>query len=252
MSAPRAPLDKSIIASEISQYWRVSVVDLTTSTQNDLADLVNSSLAKSGELIAAEFQSAGRGRLDRTFEAPHQSALLFSFYLEPKRSAGDWSFISFLAAISMQEVISNFLDQPVTLKWPNDILICEKKVAGILAQQAGNGVIIGIGLNVSMSAEELPVPTATSLLLAGSKQLDRNYLLVEFVNNFQQKFIQWEVGHDFVTDYQKVSATIGREIEVEVPGRESVSGMAQSISPQGALILGDGTAINVGDVVHLR
>ena len=71
------------------------MVELTESTQSDLANLVNSSVAKNGELIVAEFQSAGRGRLDRTFQAPPQSALLFSFYIEPKRAVSDWSFVSF-------------------------------------------------------------------------------------------------------------------------------------------------------------
>ena len=123
------------------------MVDLTASTQSDLAELVNSSVAKSGEVIAAEFQSNGRGRLDRTFEAPPQSALLFSFYIAPQRARSDWSFISFLAALAMREVITENLVENTTLKWPNDILIGDKKVAGLLAQQIGDGVIVGIGLN---------------------------------------------------------------------------------------------------------
>ena len=252
MHAPRAPLNKSIIDGKISQYWRVSVVDLTASTQSDLAELVNSSVAKSGELIAAEFQSAGRGRLDRTFEAPPQSALLFSFYVTPKRKRDDWSFISFLAALAMQKVISQYLPEPATLKWPNDILIRNGKVAGLLAQQIGEGVVVGVGLNISMSESELPVPTATSLALVGSNNLDRNILLSEFLNGFEKIFSQWESGINFTEQYEKVSSTIGREIRVEVLGRDPIMGKAVAISDQGALILGDGTQVNVGDVVHLR
>jgi BirA family biotin operon repressor/biotin-[acetyl-CoA-carboxylase] ligase len=252
MHAPRAPLDKSIIATEISHYWRVSVVDLTTSTQSDLAELVNSTVAISGEVIAADYQSAGRGRLDRTFEAPPQSALLFSFYVTPKRKKEEWSFISFLAALAMQNVISEYLSEPVTLKWPNDILIGDRKVAGLLAQQIGDGVIVGIGLNVSISNEELPVPTATSLLIAGSKKMDRNLILSEFLNYFEQIFSQWEAGENFIEQYENVCSTIGREIKVEILGRDPVMGKAVAISDHGALILGDGTQINVGDVVHLR
>ena len=250
--APRAPLNKSIIAGKISQYWRVSVVDLTASTQNDLAELVNSSVAKSGELIAAEFQSAGRGRLDRTFEAPPASALLFSFYLQPKRERSDWSFISFLAAIVMQEVISEGLVENATLKWPNDILIGEKKTAGLIAQQTDHGVIVGIGLNVAMSEVELPVPTATSLALSGSMKLDRNELLAEFLNSFENIFTQWDSGVDFVDKYRQISSTIGQEVRVEVAGRVPIEGKAVAISAQGALILSDGFEVNVGDVVHLR
>ena len=84
-SAPRAPLDAAVIASLTSQYWRVSVADLTTSTQIDLEELVNSNSANSGDVLVTEFQTAGRGRLDRTFEAAPGSALLFSFFLKPKR-----------------------------------------------------------------------------------------------------------------------------------------------------------------------
>jgi BirA family biotin operon repressor/biotin-[acetyl-CoA-carboxylase] ligase len=228
------------------------VVDLTASTQSDLAALVTSSVAKSGEVIAAEFQSAGRGRLDRSFEAPPESALLFSFFLKPKRARSDWSFISFLAAIAAQEVISNDIVDKVSLKWPNDILIGDKKVAGLLAQQIGDGVIVGIGLNVAMGAEELPVPTATSLALAGSNNLDRNLLLSAFLNRLESIFKEWDSGSDFLENYCQISSTLGRQVRVEVLGRDSIEGKAVAITAQGALILSDGAEVNVGDVVHLR
>jgi BirA family biotin operon repressor/biotin-[acetyl-CoA-carboxylase] ligase len=250
--APRAPLNKSIIDANISQYWRVSVVDLTASTQSDLAELVNASVAKSGEVIAADFQSAGKGRLDRNFDAPPQSALLFSFFLKPKRARSDWSFISFLAAIAMHNVISKEIKDKVSLKWPNDILIGEKKVAGLLAQQIGDGVIVGIGLNVGMGADELPVPTATSLSLAGSNNLDRNLLLSAFLNCFSDIFKVWDSGGDFIENYRQLSSTLGRQVRVEVLGRDSIEAEAVSITAQGALILSNGTEVNVGDVVHLR
>ena len=232
------------------------MVDLTASTQSDLAELVNSSVAKSGEVIAAEFQSNGRGRLDRTFEAPPQSALLFSLYVAPKRARSDWSFISFLAALAMREVITeNFVEDisdKVSLKWPNDILIGDSKVAGLLAQQIGDGVIVGIGLNVAMSSDELPVPTATSLALAGSNNLDRNLLLSAFLNRFADIFEAWDSGSDFLEKYRQVSSTLGRQVRVEVLGRDSIEAEAVVITAQGALILSDGTEVNVGDVVHLR
>lgn len=228
------------------------MVDLTASTQSDLAELVNASVAKSGEVIAAEFQSNGRGRLDRTFEAPPQSALLFSFYIAPKRAVSDWGFISFLAALALREVITDQLAEKVNLKWPNDILIGDKKVAGLLAQQIGEGVIVGIGLNVAMSTDELPVPTATSLLLADSNLLDRNLILSAFLNHFENLFKEWDSGGDFLEKYRQVCSTLGRQVRVEVLGRDSIEGEAVSITAQGVLILKDGTEVNVGDVVHLR
>jgi BirA family biotin operon repressor/biotin-[acetyl-CoA-carboxylase] ligase len=252
MHAPRAPLDKSVITAEISQYWRVSVVDLTGSTQSDLAELVNASVAQPGDVIATEFQSAGRGRLDRSFDAPNMSALLFSFYVRSIRDKSEWGFISFIAAISMHEVISKILNLHASLKWPNDILIEEKKVAGLLAQQVNDGVIIGLGLNVEMSAEELPVSSATSLEICEASLLDRNLLLAQFLNQFEKNFKQWESGIDFIPRYMAISSTLGQEVRVEIPGRDPFISRALSLKPTGALILSDGFEVNVGDIIHLR
>ncbi len=228
------------------------MVDLTNSTQIDLADLANAGLATKGVVIAAEFQSGGRGRLDRNFDAPAGSALLFSFYITPKRSRSDWGFLSHLAALCMSEIISNDLDIPVSLKWPNDILIAGKKVCGLIAQATADGIIIGIGLNVGMSLAELPVATATSLAIAESDQLDRNQILIQFLERFSLRFLDWDTGRDFIDEYSKVSATLGCDVQIEVAGRENRIGFAQSITASGALILADGFEVNVGDVVHLR
>jgi len=251
-SAPRAPLDETLIASLTSQYWRVSVVELTASTQSDLAELASAGRVTNGDVIAAEYQSSGRGRLDRTFDAPASTALLFSFYLEPQRNRSDWGFIAHLAALTLQEVISANLKSEIKLKWPNDILISDKKVAGLIAQTTGEGIIVGIGLNVGMSSEELPVSTATSLAITGSNQLDRNYILVQFLKLFSSKFQEWDIGRNFTAEYSKVSATLGKQVQIEVAGRDNRTGLAQSITSSGSLMLADGFEVNVGDVVHLR
>ncbi len=228
------------------------MVDLTTSTQSDLANLVNSKAAETGDVIAAEFQSAGRGRLDRNFEAAPASALLFSLYIKPKRVRTDWGFIGLLAALTMQQVISEDNPAKVWLKWPNDILIGDKKVAGLLAQATDDGVIIGIGINVAMTVEELPVESATSLAIAGFINLDRNSILCNFLNRFENNFKEWDNGADFIDRYSEVCATLGLQVQVEVIGRENRTGKALSINKLGALALEYGFEVNVGDVVHLR
>jgi BirA family biotin operon repressor/biotin-[acetyl-CoA-carboxylase] ligase len=96
------------------------------------------------------------------------------------------------------------------------------------------------------------VPTATSLALAGSKNLDRNLLLSAFLNRFEIIFKEWDSGSDFLEKYRQVSSTLGRQVRVEVLGRDSIEAKAVSITAQGALILSEGTEVNVGDVVHLR
>jgi BirA family biotin operon repressor/biotin-[acetyl-CoA-carboxylase] ligase len=248
---PRAPLDQSQIAATLSHYWRVSVVDLTTSTQADLAEKINAGDAHSGDVIVANFQSAGRGRLDRPFSAPASTALLFSLYLTPQRSRTEWGFLPLLAGICVAETL-NTLDAGISIKWPNDLLINEKKVGGIISTIHSEGVIIGIGINISMSAQELPVENATSLGLAGVPLLDRNLLLSKILNSLETDFMRWDLGESFVDRYLDLSATIMRNVRIELPGGREILAKAISIDEQGQLNLDDGQVVSVGDVIHLR
>ena len=251
--APRAPLDPKRITEEISQYWRVSVVDITESTQVDLLQLVSSNQALSKCVIVSEFQSAGRGRLDRNFEAAPMTALTFSMYIEPKVEKTEWSFLTLLAALSVREAIAS-LDSTtrIDIKWPNDLLIGEKKCAGIIAQATDKGVVIGIGINVGMNESELPVPTATSLAIEGSLELDRNIILGAILNHFEVNLQIWELGKSFISEYKEASATIGANIEVSLPGGKLIKSRAIGVSDAGELLLESGEAVTVGDVVHLR
>jgi BirA family biotin operon repressor/biotin-[acetyl-CoA-carboxylase] ligase len=248
---PRAPLDQSQIAASLSQYWRVSVVDLTTSTQEDLAEKISTGDAHNGDVIVANFQSAGRGRLDRSFSAPASTALLFSFYFTPTQHRADWGFIPLLAGVSVAKTL-NELNAGVLIKWPNDLLIKQKKVGGIISTIHNEGVIVGIGINVSMTTEELPVSSATSLELEGVLTLDRNDLLAKILNGLESEFNQWDQGRLFVDQYKVLSATIGAEVRIELPGGQQILSKAISIDNQGQLHLEDGQIVSVGDVIHLR
>jgi BirA family biotin operon repressor/biotin-[acetyl-CoA-carboxylase] ligase len=249
--APRAPLDQSRITSTSSQYWRVSVVDLTASTQDDLAEKVAAGNAKNGDVIVTNYQSAGRGRLDRTFLAPPSTALLFSLYLDPKRSRDDWGFIPLLAGYSIADTLRK-VNANVSIKWPNDLLIDEMKLGGIIATAVGSGVVVGIGINVSMSVDELPVETATSLALAGVTKLDRNFLLPLLLNSFEQDFTSWDTGESFLDKYSQLSVTQGREVTVSGPAENTIRSRAIAFDEQGRLHLEVGQIVTVGDVIHLR
>lgn len=245
-----APLDTSIINAALGQYWRVIVVELTESTQSDLVTLVRTGAAAAGDVRVAEYQSNGRGRLMRSFDAPRGTALLFSFYIQPKRTLDNWGFIPLIVGTSLAQVLS---DYGAKLKWPNDVLMNEKKVAGIIAEATDDGIVIGVGINVGMQVHQLPVPTATSLLIEGARNVSRNQLLVEFLINFEKKFLAWDGGSDEITaDYLKLSATVGREVRVEYPHGASEDGLAVSISPRGELVLESGRHVQAGDIVHLR
>jgi BirA family biotin operon repressor/biotin-[acetyl-CoA-carboxylase] ligase len=246
----RGALDKAVINSSVTQYWRVSVVDVTASTQNDLAALARSGKAKAGDVIAANYQSAGRGRLSRTFEAPKNSALLFSFYIQPKRSKEDWGWIALIAGASVAQALAKV---KANVKWPNDILVNEKKISGLIAEIVDDGVVVGIGINVGMTVEELPVLTATSLAIEGVGDTNRNEILARVLALFETNFTTWDNGDNSVAQiYTSLSSTLGTKVQIHYPNEQIEKGLAVAISPRGELILDSGSHVQAGDVVHLR
>ncbi len=229
-------------------YWRVSVIDEIDSTQNYL----RTSIPKVGDVITAEYQSAGRGRLDRTFTAAKSSALLFSFYVEPKIEIAQLGYLSLLVGASVAKTINEITgSNNFRCKWPNDIVFGDHKVAGLLAEKFGNGVIVGIGINVSMNQAELPVPHASSIFLTTEKQIDRNDLLAKILNDLSPALTKWESGEDVVAFYRETSATLGKNVRVELPGGINIEAIAADIDSTGALHLDNGQIITVGDVIHL-
>jgi BirA family biotin operon repressor/biotin-[acetyl-CoA-carboxylase] ligase len=242
-------LDESAISHALNGgYWRVSVVEETPSTQSMLRE----SKPKHGDVIVAEYQSAGRGRLDRTFEADSHTALLFSFYIKPQCSTERFTFIPLLAGLVVAETLNTYVCSGFTTKWPNDILHGDKKVAGLLVERCGDGLIVGIGINTSMTQAQLPVPTATSLLLIHGAAPDRNQLLAEILKAFATALADWSTGHDFVARYAALSSTLGCDIEITLPNKSVTRGRASSVDASGALVLATGESITVGDVVHVR
>jgi BirA family biotin operon repressor/biotin-[acetyl-CoA-carboxylase] ligase len=248
----REALNESAMNATLrGSYWRVSVFQSVTSTQSELVGKEN---LQHGDVFVTEYQSAGRGRLNRTFEATESSALLFSLYLEPKRDKLEWSAIPLLAGLSLVNALSNLDGKKVSkLKWPNDLLIGDKKVAGILAEARGEGVIVGIGLNIEMDKSELPIHAATSLKIESFAELNRNVILPEILKSLALTFQLWESGSKVVLEqYRQVSSTLGKEVEVHLPSGEILNSRATGITELGELMLASGARINVGDVIHLR
>jgi len=231
-----------------SSYWRVSVVDEIDTTQNYL----RTSNPKSGDVITAEYQSAGRGRLDRKFDAEKSSALLFSFYFEPESEIKNLSYLTLLVGASVTATINRITNTDnFKCKWPNDVLFNGDKVAGLLAEKTNSGVIVGIGINVSTTKAALPVAHATSIFLATGLQLDRNTLLAAMLNDLERDLQEWQSGRDLTQKYRFLSATIGRQVRVALPDGSSVEAAAVDIDETGSLHLDNGRLITVGDVIHL-
>ena len=237
-------LDQTSINHAVTDsYWSVKVVETIDSTQSAL----KLASPQHGDVIVANYQSSGRGRLDRSFEADKGSALLFSAYVIPQRESSEWGFIPLLVGLSVAEV----LGIEFFTKWPNDILSDLGKVGGILCEVHGDGIIIGIGLNVSMTEEQLPVPTASSVLLTLGSAPDRNLLLPAILKEIAFNLAEWESGEDLVDDYLDSSATMGKKVSVKLPDGSSIEGIASGISSNGELLLDSGEIISVGDVLHL-
>ncbi|WP_019055791.1 biotin--[acetyl-CoA-carboxylase] ligase [Streptomyces prunicolor] len=246
----------------------VEVVQSTGSTNSDLVALAAAGKAAEGTVLVAEEQTSGRGRLDRQWSAPARSGLFFSVLLEP----GDvpvarWGWLPLLTGVAVATGLSRSAGVDTALKWPNDLLVTvgeeERKAGGILAERAGDdAVIVGVGINVSLREDELPVPQAGSLALAGAVATDRDPLLRAVLRSLEHWYDKWRsAGGDPVASglqetYAAGCATLGRTVRAELPGDRSITGEAVAIDGDGRLVLAteDGVQepVGAGDIVHLR
>jgi BirA family biotin operon repressor/biotin-[acetyl-CoA-carboxylase] ligase len=240
--------------------WRDVVVLPETGSSN--ADVAARSGEAEGLVVVAESQTAGRGRLDRTWTAPPRSGLFLSMLLKPVDvPVQRWGWLPLLTGVAAARAVSRAGGIDVRLKWPNDLLVGERKLAGILAERAGEGVVVGIGLNVTLAEDELPVPTATSLALAGSITTDRDPLLRALLREFEDWYVRWRAaGGDarasgLLAAYTDTCATIGRRVRVQLPAGRTLVGTATGIDDDGRLVVAgpDGPEpVGAGDVVHVR
>ncbi|HEY2296577.1 MAG TPA: biotin--[acetyl-CoA-carboxylase] ligase [Jatrophihabitans sp.] len=257
----RPAIDTTALQAALGDRWsRVEVVDETESTN---ATLLADETAPDRTLLAAEYQSIGRGRLDRTWTSPARAGLTFSVLLRPQAPVDTWGWLPLLTGLAAREALVAVTGLDVGLKWPNDLLVglAEKKVAGILAQTTGPAVVIGIGLNVSTTPEELPVENATSLAVEGAADLDRTRLLVAIARRFDERVAQWTDAHGdaeaggLADDYRAACLTLGRDVTVSTTAGPALQGRVAGIDADGRLQLdtsGRITAIGAGDVEHLR
>ena len=239
--------------------WReLQVVGSTGSTNADLAAASRGGAA-AGLVLIAEEQTAGRGRQDRAWSAPWGSGLTFSVLVVPVAVPSRWGWLPLLAGLGVAGPIARVCGLEVTLKWPNDVLVGERKLAGILAERVGDQVVIGVGINVSLRPHELPVPQATSLEIEGSAVIDRETVLRAVLRGIAQRLDGFDgspaVLASVRADYRSRCATLGREVRAELPGGRVVEGLASDIDPTGRLLIErpDGLeAVAAADVIHLR
>jgi BirA family transcriptional regulator, biotin operon repressor / biotin---[acetyl-CoA-carboxylase] ligase len=239
--------------------WRdVQVVPQTGSTNADLLEQARAG-ADEGRVLVAEEQTAGRGRLGRSWSAPPRSGLIFSVLLRPAGVPPTrLGWLPLLTGVAVAAAVRDQAGVPASLKWPNDVLVGERKLAGILAEAHGDAVVVGVGLNVTLSRAELPVPTATSLLIEDAASTDRAALLAAILTELAGRYQAWRADPDVAglrADYLCWSATVGREVRVELPGGAQLCGAAEDVDEVGRLVVrtpDNLVRVGAGDVVHVR
>lgn len=232
------------------------------STNALLADRARTGAA-AGTVLVTEHQTAGRGRLDRTWLTPARACLTFSLLERPDLPARHWPMIPLAVGYAVHTALSASLpelsDRGLGLKWPNDVLVADRKLAGILVERIdtpdGPAAVIGIGLNVSLTDGELPVPTATSLALELGRAPDRTDLLLDLVAALGDAVGMLHQPEHLRAAYAAVCSTVGREVRVELPTGPPLLGRAADIDTDGRLLVdgpGGRVAVGVGDVIHVR
>lgn len=248
---------------------KLTYVAETGSTNADLvADYAN--LADFTVLVAG-YQSAGKGRAGRQWLAPAGSSLFVSVLLKPAAmSATKFSWLPLLAGLAMTKTVTKFLpNKKVSLKWPNDVLVGEQKISGVLSELVPSlaGVVIGTGLNLLQSTDELPVETATSMAIEGGAVSELDYILAEYLTNLRELYsafvsasgdaVASGLRAEVIANCSTLDRAGSKRVRAILPNDSELLGDAVGIDDTGRLIiLPDGASevvpVAAGDIVHLR
>ncbi len=243
-----------------SPPFRVVVVAVTGSTNAEVTARAVTG-EREGLVVVAEHQQAGRGRLDRRWETPPRAALTFSVLLRPDGDVASWTWLPLLAGVAVASVLRE-RGVHADLKWPNDVLVGDRKLAGLLMERietpTGPAVVLGIGLNVSQAAEELPIEAATSLAVEGV-EVDRTELLGRLLHGLGREYAGWSGAGGVAAlraAYTELCPTVrGQQVRVALPGGGVLEGEGAGLSAAGGLLVRSSAGVvtvNAGDVVHVR
>jgi BirA family biotin operon repressor/biotin-[acetyl-CoA-carboxylase] ligase len=267
------------LVPEDGMWLPVEVTDRADSTNTRLLNRAARG-APEGTVLVAEEQTVGRGRMARRWISPPRAALTFSLLLRPATvPAPRQGWLPLLAGVAVAAALRGVVSADIALKWPNDVMAGDAKLAGILAESTGDAVIIGIGLNVSTEAGELPPPgpgglPPTSLHLLGARQLDREPLLTAILLAVERRYLPWRKARgntktqggypaELRAEYKSMCRTLGKQVRVEQPGGQVLSGDAVDVDSDGRLVVLQGPSgalrvgravvpVAAGDVVHVR
>jgi BirA family biotin operon repressor/biotin-[acetyl-CoA-carboxylase] ligase len=260
----RPALDGPALAAALTRegsLWRsLEVVDEIGSTNAALV-AVAAEDEPEGAVLVAEHQVSGRGRLDRTWTSPPRAGITVSFLLRPDVPAARRGWLPLLTGVALAESVAEVTGVLPSLKWPNDLLARDGlKLAGILAETSGTAVVVGVGLNVSTAADELP-DTGTSLARITGATVDRAPVLLAFLRAMERRYRRWTealgdpVSSGLAEAYLGWSSTVGSQVSATLPDGSTLEGVAQAVDWDGRLLVATqaGTVqLAAGDVRHLR
>ena len=255
------PLDEAALAAACQTAGlRVTVVAETGSTNADVG-----AAARMGEpaglVIAAERQLAGRGRLARDWVSPSGAGLTVSLLARPVVPVSRLGWLPMVVGTALVGTLRRRCEVAAVLKWPNDIQVAGEKLAGILveliaAPTGPPGLVIGFGLNVRTAAADLPAGATSLAVLAGRGAATavppRGELLAELLTDLAGAVARFAADPNGARPaYRAVCATLGLDVRVELPGGETVVGVATDVDEAGRLVV-DGRAFSAADIIHLR
>lgn len=234
--------------------WRVNRVGSTGSTNADVARLARAGEPE-GYVLAAVEQTAGRGRLGRAWSSPPGSSLSVSVLLRPDGvPAQRWSWLPLLVGVAAVAAVNDIAAVDATLKWPNDVLLDGRKLAGILVERvdvpAGPAAVAGIGMNITAAPAG-----AASLAPSG---VTPDGVLDALLARLAERYRAWladPAGLELAAAYRAACETIGRDVRAELPGSEPLTGRAIAVDGDGRLVIdtaAGAVAVGAGDIVHLR
>lgn len=243
--------------------WRVTRVATTGSTNADLLAAARAG-EPSGAVLVTDHQQAGRGRLGRAWEAPPGTSLMLSVLVRPTpAAAARLHGVTQAMALAARTAVTAVAGATPELKWPNDLLVGSRKLAGILAETVVEdgkiaGVVVGMGLNVNWPAQ-LPAELAERAVALNhvvGHPIDREALLGAVLAQLAPRVDQWQEGRpELAREYRAVLGTLGQRVRVEV-GEGALIGTAADVGDDGRLIVrlddGEERVVSAGDVTHLR
>lgn len=238
-------------------FDRIDTVASTGSTNADLAAAAREG-APPGVVLLAGHQSSGRGRFARRWEAPPDTSIACSALVAPRRPVDEWGWLPLLVGLAVADGVRAATGLDARLKWPNDVLVGDRKLCGILCEAIGDAAppraVLGWGLNVGLTAEQLPVPTATSTRIEGS-DARATAIAAAVLRALETWFTRWDAGAPLADAYRERCGTIGREVVVRLGGDEAVRGVATGVDADGGLVVRTATGERTfvaGDVEHVR